>query len=136
MTATPEQLQLMLFDGAIRFAEQGRAGLEAKQYDVSYDRLSRAQQIVSELSVTLREEHDADTCKRLKSLYTFIYLRLVDANVEHEVKAVDEALQVLRYQRETWLMLMKQRADDVASGNGESVLRVEARPAQRLSLAG
>ena len=91
LTATPEQLQLMLFDGAIRFAEQGRAGLEAKQFDVSYERLQRAQHIVSELQVTLREEHDADNCKRLRALYTFVYLRLVDANIEHEVKAVDDA---------------------------------------------
>jgi len=46
-TATPEQLQLMLYDGAIRFSEQARAAMDKKDYEASYNGISRAQKIIS-----------------------------------------------------------------------------------------
>jgi flagellar protein FliS len=109
MTASPEQLQLLLFDGAIRFAEQGKAALEGKRFDVSFDKLSRAQSIVGELQNGLRHDKDPETCHRLDALYTWCYMQLVEANVSHEVEKIDGALRVLQYQRETWQMLAKAR---------------------------
>ena len=43
MTASPEQLQLMLYDGCIRFALQARDAIEKKDYETSYEKLTRAQ---------------------------------------------------------------------------------------------
>ena len=54
LTATPEQLQLMLYDGAIRFAEQARLALQKKDFEGSYNGISRAQKIIAELSCALR----------------------------------------------------------------------------------
>jgi flagellar protein FliS len=106
LTATPEQLQLMLYDGAIRFAEQSRVALEQKNYEQSYNALSRAQRIIAELSASLKHEVAPDLCGKLSSLYNFIYRKLVEANIEHKLDALNEALNILRYQRETWLLLL------------------------------
>ena len=108
LTATPEQLQLMLYDGAIRFCEQARAGLHAKNFEQSYNGLSRAQKIIMELSSSLRHELAPDVCGKLAALYNFVYMKLVEANVQHEIKPLDEALSILRYQRETWVLLLNQ----------------------------
>jgi len=48
MTATPEQLQMMLYDGAIRFAEQARVALQERNFEKSYNSISRVQKILVE----------------------------------------------------------------------------------------
>jgi flagellar secretion chaperone FliS len=108
LTATAEQLQLMLFDGAIRFAEQGKAALEKKDFETGHKCLSRAQQVVNELTATLRHDIYPELCGKLASLYNYAYRNLVQANIRHQPSLVDEALKVLRYQRETWAMLLDQ----------------------------
>ena len=115
LTATREQLQLMLFDGAIRFAEQGRAALEKKDFAASHKALTRAQAIVTELVGSLRPEVYPELCGKLASLYNYAHRHLVEANMHHKVESVDEALKVLRYQRETWVMLMQQLTTTRAS---------------------
>jgi flagellar protein FliS len=108
MTATPEQLQLMLYDGAIRFAEQAKVALGKSDYEASYNALSRAQKIIAELSGSLKHDLAPELCGKLSSLYNFVYRKLLEANVDHEVEPLDEALGILRYQRETWAMLLNQ----------------------------
>lgn len=107
-TATPEQLQLMLYDGAIRFTEQGKAALEQKNYEQVYNSLSRATKIISELSAGLKHELAPELCGKLAGLYSFVYRKLVEANIEHKAQSLDEALSILRYQRETWVLLLDQ----------------------------
>jgi flagellar protein FliS len=108
LTATAEQLQLMLFDGAIRFAEQARVALLEKKWEQSYKMLTSAQAIVNQLICGLKPDVLPELCKKLKGLYAFTYRKLVDANLNHRVESVDEALRVLKYQRETWVMLLDQ----------------------------
>ena len=108
MTATPEQLQMMLYDGAIRFSEQARAALEARDYEKSYNMISRVQKIITEMSCTLKREVLPDLCDKLTALYGYVYKKLIEANVQHSVGAIDEALELLRYQRETWALLLDQ----------------------------
>ena len=108
LTATPEQLQLMLYDGAIRFGEQAKAALLAKNYEQSYNLISRVQKIITEMSCTLKHDVYPDLCKKLAALYTYAYKKLIDANIDHTVESLDNAMQVLKYQRETWVMLLDQ----------------------------
>lgn len=108
MTATPEQLQLMLFDGAVRFAEKAHQGLEARQYEQSYLNIARAEKILLELHCGLKHDVAPDLCRNLSALYMFCYRKLVDANTQRDVAALDEAITLLKYQRETWAMLMQQ----------------------------
>jgi flagellar protein FliS len=106
-TATPEQLQLMLYDGAIRFTEQARPALERKDWSTSFHMLSRAQKIVTELNGSMKRDVAPDLCARMASLYNFVFRKLVEANVKHSLDALDDALRILRYQRDTWQLLMK-----------------------------
>ncbi|MBU0719273.1 MAG: flagellar export chaperone FliS [Planctomycetes bacterium] len=106
LPATPEQLQLMLYDGAIRFASQGRDAIEAKDYATSYEKLTRAQEIISEMQAGLNYEVNEDLCKRVASIYNFIYRKLIDANVHRDTSAIDDALKVLRIERETWQIVV------------------------------
>jgi flagellar protein FliS len=119
MTATPEQLQMMLYDGAIRFSEQAKAALEARDYERSYNMISRVQKILTELSCTMKRDVAPELCDKLSALYSYLYKRLIEANVQHSVAAVDETLELLRYQRETWAMLLdhlgKQKAAAAAT---------------------
>jgi flagellar protein FliS len=108
LTATPEQLQMMLYDGAIRFAEQARPALLKKDWETTYRTLSKAQKIIAELTSTLKHDAAPDLCGRLASLYNYVYRKLIEASVEHKIESLDEALRILRYQRETWAMLMEQ----------------------------
>src|SRR5215510_5188733 len=92
LTATPEQLQLMLYDGAIRFSEQAKAALVKNDYEGCYNGVSRAQKIIAELSSSLKHDVSPDLCAKLAGLYNFVYRKLIEANIEHNVEALDEAL--------------------------------------------
>ena len=107
-TATPEQLQLMLYDGALRFGEQARLALEKRNYEQSYNMISRVQKIITEMQSGLKHDVAPDLCKKMSALYNYIFRKLVEANLEHTITALDEAMEILRYQRETWTMLMEQ----------------------------
>jgi flagellar protein FliS len=108
MTATPEQLQMMLYDGAIRFAEQAKAALVAEDYEKSYQSIARVQKILTEMSCGLKHDVLPELCEKLASLYSYVYRKLIDANVQHDAEALGEAITLLRYQRETWAMLLDQ----------------------------
>ncbi len=108
MTATPEQLQMMLYDGALRFGEQARAALQERNFEKSYTMISRVQKIITEMTGSLKHDVYPELCGKLASLYSFAYRKLIDANIKHDMAALDEALDVMRYQRETWAMLLDQ----------------------------
>ena len=112
MTARPEELRLMLFDGAIRFAERARHGIETKNHEQAFDGVSRCQDILMELINSLRPEHDVELCENLSALYTYMFSRLMEANRDRDIAAVDEVLQLLNYERETWAMLVQKLADE------------------------
>jgi flagellar protein FliS len=117
LSAKPEQLRLMLFDGALRFLSVARKGLENKDYDVSYTNISKAQKIVLELSNSLNRDVMPDVTEKLSALYTYIYRLLIDASTTRETKPLDEAVGLIRYERETWAMLIEKAAEQPA-GSG------------------
>ncbi len=125
LTATPEQLQLMLYDGAIRFASQGADAIEQDDYEASFETLSRAQKIVLELRAGVRREANPELCDQMTQLYHYIYQRLVDGSINRDVETIREAVKLLEYQRETWVMLIERigrerAADDDAAEDDES----------------
>ena len=106
MTATPEQLQLMLYDGCIRFATQARDAIKKKDYETAYDKLTRAQHIILEMQNGLNYDVNRELCERVASIYGFLYRKLVDACVNRDVGAADDALKILRMERETWQIVV------------------------------
>ena len=108
LTATPEQLQMMLYDGAIRFAEQAKVALQSRKYEESFNHISQVQKILTELTCSLKPDVFPELCNKLAALYNYAYRQLVEANIHHNMQALDDALSILRYQRDTWALLMEQ----------------------------
>ena len=106
LTATPEQLQLMLYDGAIRCCLQARDAIEKKEWETSFNKLSRAQNIIQEMHSALNHEVNRELCERVAAVYNFLYRKLVDASIHRDASAVDDAVKVLRIERETWQILV------------------------------
>lgn len=117
MTASPERLQLMLFDGGIRFATRGREALAASDLEGAYHALERAQRITLQLAAGLNREVNPELVDQMAGLYNFVYSRLVDGCLRRDVGPIDEALSVLRHLRETWTMLMDKVAAFRAQDN-------------------
>jgi len=129
LTATPEQLQLMLYDGAIRFASQAKDALLKKDYEASCEKLIRAQNIILEMQSGLNPEVNPELCDRVAALYNFIFRKLVDANVQRDTQAIDDAVKVLRLERETWQILVdKVTRERQAMATGQAASAVGAEP--------
>ncbi len=105
-TATPEELTLMLYDGAIKFMNIAKYSMENKEIEKAHTSLLRAQDIVMELNYSLDMSYEIS--KGFRSLYDFVLSRLVDANIHKSSKSIDEALGVVADMRETWKEVMKQ----------------------------
>ncbi len=125
LTARPEELRLMLYDGAIKFCRQAEHAIGQKDWEAMYNSLVRAQKIVLELSTSLNPETEPELCDRLNSLYNYIYRRLVDANLERDSSPVAECLRLLDYERETWAMAIRKERGDT---EGESAPAAEPEP--------
>ncbi|EOD00378.1 flagellar export chaperone FliS [Caldisalinibacter kiritimatiensis] len=105
MTASPEELTLMLYNGAVKFIKQGKVFLEQKDMEKAHNSIVRAQDIISELNITLNMDYEIS--KNLRSLYTFILERLMDANIKKDIKILDEVLPLVEELRDTWKEAMQ-----------------------------
>ena len=69
MTASPQELRLMMYDGAIKYCHQAMNAIEVEDLEESYSCLMRAQKIVLELSVSLNHEAATDLCDKLAAKF-------------------------------------------------------------------
>lgn len=107
MTASPQELRLLLLDGALHFVDLGRQGLRESDFEAVYEGFSQAKAIVMELITSLNHEVDRELCDRMQSLYTYIYKLLIDASFERDDAKAKEARERLQFERDTWAMLME-----------------------------
>ncbi len=112
MTASPEQLTMMLYDGVVRFSEQAREALINKDFETSYNLIVKAQNIVSEFLSTLKDDYSPEISSQMRGLYLFCYQRLVESNLKRDVEKLDDAIKILRHMRETWSLLLEKIATD------------------------
>lgn len=103
--ASPAQLVVMLYDGALRFIEGGRAAMRAKDLARQNDALQRAQRIVSELLGTLDHDGGGEIAANLARLYHFVLSGLVEANIYDKEEPLDAAAATLRELREAWVQI-------------------------------
>lgn len=115
-TATKEQLLLMLYDGACRFAQLGRESMRQGRIEDTFNYFKRAQRIVTELLCSLDKRIGEEIYANLVNLYKFIYFRLVEASLKKEERYVDEALEVLLHLRQTWEMAIEKRQKESPNG--------------------
>jgi flagellar protein FliS len=136
LTAGPEELRLMLLDGAIKFARQGQEGLERRDFEASFNGLSQCREIITELMTSVRPDVDPDLCARVRSLYSFMFSELVEASLGKDAPRVGRIVELLEYERETWWMLMQQIAAERAGSPAERADAPErASPERRAPLS-
>ncbi len=121
LTASPAELRVMLVEGAIRFCRQGRDGIATKNHEEIFNGLSQAKAIIMELINALRPEVDRNLCDKLSGLYTYMYTRLIEANLEKNVDLVDEVIRLLEFERDTWQMVVEKLAAERAPAGAAAI---------------
>ena len=101
LTASPEQLVVMLYDGAIRFLRQADALFEEGAWPEGIERIGRAQAIVDELLCTLNMEA-GELSQRLEAIYVFCSGHLRDARRNRDRVRVQQVARLLGELREAW----------------------------------
>ena len=101
LTASPEQLVVMLYDGALRFLARSAAAMRAGQPSAAGGSLRRAQAIIDELLATL-DMSAGEVAERLQSIYVFCTRTLVEAQVESDPVKLDQVCDLLRELRDAW----------------------------------
>ncbi len=112
LTASPEELRLLLLDGAIKFLRQGCEGLTRKDWEAVFDGFSKCRNIVLELMSSVRPDIDPDLCSKVTSLYTFLFTQLVEAGFEKDLVKAEKVLGILEYERETWVLAIEKAAEE------------------------
>jgi len=105
MTASPQELTLMLYNGALKFIGMSKIHIEQKDIPSANESIMRTQAIIQELNITLNMDYEIST--GLRSLYIYILEKLVDANISKDVKHLDEAAEMITELRDTWKEAMK-----------------------------
>ncbi len=105
MTASPAELTLMLYEGAIKFCNIAILGIEQNDVMKSHTNIVKAERIIEELLITLN--HKYPVAKDFENVYNYIYDRLVEANVKKDKEILEEVLEHLRGMRDTWKEVMR-----------------------------
>ena len=115
-SATPEELTLMLYDGAIKFMNIGKYHIENNNIGKAHESLLRAQDIIIELNSSLNMEYEVS--ENLRTLYDFILDRLIDANIYKKSEPILEALDIVTEMRDTWKEAMLKVKKQVYENRG------------------
>jgi flagellar protein FliS len=116
LNAPPEQLTLLLYNGCLRFIDEGMAELEEKKYEASNVSLQKAQRIISEFRLTLNMEYEIS--HQLLPLYNYVYDRLVEGNMRSDTSKLNEAKEIISELRDAWVGAMKKARIEKAKGKG------------------
>lgn len=104
-TATPEELTLMLYNGALKFCNQAMSAFEEKDYMKANKLIQRVEDIIREFQITL--DHKYEIAEQFDMMYDYIYRCLVEANIKKDEKKLKEATGLIRSMRDTWKEAMK-----------------------------
>ena len=105
MTATREELTLILYEGGIKFLNKAIMAVEKKEMTEAHALILRTQDVVREFQLTL--DHQYPISQDLDALYDYMHRRLVDANIRKDLEILNEVLGMFREFRDTWKEAMK-----------------------------
>lgn len=108
-SASPLQLVIMLYDGALRCMETAKKEMHEGNLFHQNAQLVKAQKILAELMSSLDMQKGGDIAQNLFSLYSYVYNQLVTANVDNSPAGIDQGIQVLSQLRVSWSALEEQQ---------------------------
>src|SRR5215470_759722 len=94
-SASPVELIVLLYRGAIRFTKQGVEAVRRQDVPAAHNAFVRAQDIVTELSNTLDFERGGEISQQLDALYAFVLKLLLEANVRKSAEPAEHAARLL-----------------------------------------
>lgn len=103
-TASPAELTLMLYEGAIKFCNIALGAIEKKDIPKAHTNIMKAEKIILEFRSTLDFKYPV--AKDFDRVYDYIYRRLIDANIKKDPEILTEALKYIREMRDTWKEVM------------------------------
>lgn len=105
LTASPAELTLMLYEGAIKFGNIAIDAIEAKEVEKAHEHIIKVQRIIQEFRSTLNMKYPV--AQDFENVYSYLASRLIEANVKKDAEIMREVVEHLRTMRETWIEVMK-----------------------------
>lgn len=104
MTASPAELTLMLYDGAIKFANIAIVAIEKNDIEKAHNNIIKVERIILEFKACL--DHKYPVAKDFEQVYNYLIRRLHEANMKKDAEILEEILKHLRTMRDTWKEVM------------------------------
>lgn len=105
LTASPAELTLMLYDGAIKYANIAIVAIEKKQIEKAHNSIRKVERIIEEFQATLNFKYPV--AKDFDEVYKYLQQRLLEANLKKDKAIMEEVLGHLRTMRDTWKEVMR-----------------------------
>ena len=105
LTASPAELTLMLYDGAIKFCNIAIVAIEQKDIAKAHKNIIKVENIIDYLRKTLDMKYPV--AQDFERMYVYIYERLVEANTKKDKEILDELNMHLHSIRDTWKEVMR-----------------------------
>ena len=116
-TLDQNKLIIMLYDGAIKNANFAVQYMESGEIEKVHDSLIKTKNIVTELLATLNMEQGGEIAKNLKSLYSYMFSQLIEANMEKKTAPVLTVIDLLKELRGAWVQIKEKKKPEEKKGN-------------------
>lgn len=110
LTATPAELTLMLYEGAIKFCNIAITAIEDNQVEKAHTNIMKVEHIIEEFQATLNRKYAVS--KDFDEVYSYLMIRLREANLKKDKDILEEVLKHLRTLRDTWKEVIKLASAD------------------------
>lgn len=105
MMASPAELTLMLYDGAIKFCNIAIMGVEQRDIEKSHNNIVKVERIIQYLRETLNMKYPV--AQNFEDIYVYLEKRLIEANIKKDKEILEEVCEHLRSVRDTWKEVMR-----------------------------
>ena len=109
MTASPAELTLMLYEGAIKFCNIAIVAVEHKDIEKAHNNIQKTERIVDYFRQTLDMSYPV--AEDFERVYSYLGRRLVEANIKKDKEILEEVNMHLRSMRDTWKEVMKKNRE-------------------------
>jgi flagellar protein FliS len=108
LTASPQKLQLMLIDAAIRAAHRAQSLWTGDRTELVTRAIVHCQALVAQLIAGLAPNHESPLVQRVIAVYEFVHRTLVTSQRQRNPRLLADVLAVLEIERETWRQVCEQ----------------------------
>ena len=138
-TLDQNKLIIMLYDGAIKNANFAVQYMESGEIEKVHDSLIKTKNIVTELLATLNMEQGGEIAKNLKSLYSYMFSQLIEANMEKKTAPVLTVIDLLKELRGAWVQIKEKKKPEEKKGSasGQNMMQNnQANTEKRIKIKG